>query len=52
MYTTLFDDPGRVNTELERVRAVTPAAVRAFARSRLRADNRAVLRYVPRGGAA
>jgi predicted Zn-dependent peptidase len=51
MYTTLFDDPGRVNTELERVRAVTPAAVRAFARDRLRADNRAVLRYVPRGGA-
>jgi zinc protease len=52
MYTTLFDDPGRINTELSRVRAVTAADVRAFAEKHLRADNRAVLRYVPRNGAA
>jgi predicted Zn-dependent peptidase len=52
MYTTLFDDPGRVNTEIDRVRAVTPAAVRALARRYLVAENRAVLRYVPRAGAA
>ena len=51
MYTTLFDDPGRVNTEIDRVRAVTPAAVRALARRYLVAENRAVLRYVPRAEA-
>ena len=51
MYTTLFDDPGRVNTEIDRVRAVTPAAVRALARRYLIAENRAVLRYVPRAEA-
>jgi zinc protease len=52
MYTTLFDDPDRINTELERVRAVTSADVRAFASACIRADNRAVLRYVPQNGAA
>ena len=52
MYTTLFDDPGRINTELQRVRAVTAGAVRTFAERQLRGDNRAVLRYVPRNGAA
>jgi zinc protease len=52
MHTTLFDDPGRINTELERMRAVTAAAVRAFAEQYLRMENRAVLRYVPRPGAA
>jgi zinc protease len=51
MYTTLFDDPGRINTELDRVRGVTAAAVRAFAADYLRGDNRAVLRYVPQNGA-
>jgi predicted Zn-dependent peptidase len=50
MYTTLFDDPGRINTELARVRAVTTADVRAFATRYLRHDNRAVLRYVPKNG--
>ena len=49
MYTTLFDDPARINTEIDRVRAVTPDAVRAFARRYLVTDNRAVLRYIPRG---
>jgi zinc protease len=51
MYTTLFDDPGRINSELGRVRAVTAADVRAFAQRYLRPDNRAVLRYVPVNGA-
>jgi predicted Zn-dependent peptidase len=50
MYTTIFDDPERINTELERVRGVTTAAVRAFAATHLRRDNRAVLRYVPKNG--
>jgi zinc protease len=50
MHTTLFDDPGRINTELERMRSVTAAAVRAFAEQYLRLENRAVLRYVPPTG--
>jgi len=48
MYETLFNDAGRVNTELDRLRAVTPESVRAFAAQSLRADNRGVLWYVPR----
>jgi predicted Zn-dependent peptidase len=51
MYTTIFDDPDRINTELERVRNVTTAAVRKFASTYLRRDNRAVLRYVAKNGA-
>ena len=48
MYTTLFDDPGRINTELSRIRAVTTASVRSFAERYLVRQNRTVLRYVPR----
>ncbi|HSJ06043.1 MAG TPA: pitrilysin family protein [Longimicrobiales bacterium] len=51
MHATLFDDPGRINTELERMRSVTAAAVRSFAEQYLRRENRAVLRYVPHAGA-
>ncbi len=47
MHATLFDDPGRINTELDRIRAVRAEDVRALARERLRADNRAVMWYVP-----
>jgi len=46
MHATLFDDPGRINTELDRVRAVTARDVRNLARARLSAGNRAVLWYV------
>lgn len=52
MYTTIFDDPGRINTELDRVRAVTPERVRALAEDHLGGDNRAVLHYVPRRNGA
>jgi len=48
MYTTLFDDPGRINTELARIRAVTTDSVRSFAQRCFGPQNRAVLRYVPR----
>ncbi len=51
-FATLFGDPGRLNTELDRLRAVTPADVRGFAERYLGQDNRAVLWYLPRGGAA
>ncbi len=47
MYTMLFDQPERINTELDRVRAVTPADVRRFAEGYLGEGNRATLVYVP-----
>lgn len=50
MYTTLFDDPGRIRSELERVRAVTPERVRSFAESFLGEENRGVVHYLPREG--
>ena len=42
-----FDDPGRLNTELERLRAVTTGDVTAFVDRFLGTDNRAILTYVP-----
>ena len=48
MFTQLFDDPERVNSELDRIRAVTVERVRSFARTYLGADNRGVIHYVPR----
>ncbi len=50
-FATLFDDPGRLNTELDRLRAVTPAQVRAFAQRQLGEDNRVLLWYLPRAAA-
>ncbi|MBM4183759.1 MAG: insulinase family protein [Gemmatimonadetes bacterium] len=52
MFELYFDDPGRVNSELDRLRAVTVDQVRAFARERMGADNRAVLTYEPRAEVA
>jgi predicted Zn-dependent peptidase len=51
MYTTVFDDPERLNTALARIAAVRTDDVRAFARDFLGSDNRAVLAYVPGGDA-
>lgn len=48
MMTTIFDDPARVNTEVERYRAVTTADVREFANAYFTSENRAVLTYVPK----
>lgn len=50
MFASLFDDPGRINTELDRIRDVTADEVRAFAERFLVPDNRAVLTYVPAEG--
>jgi len=50
MYTTLFDDPARINTEIERLRAVRPEDVRALAAQFLGGDNRGLIWYVPGGG--
>ena len=52
MLTTLFDQPERINTELDRYRAVTSEEVRALAERYLHADNRVVLTYVPRAARA
>jgi zinc protease len=52
MFTTLFDDPDLINTEIDRIRGVTPGAVRDFADRFLGEDNQAALVYVPAGGAA
>lgn len=49
MMTTLFDDPGRVNTELDRYRAVTTADIREFAAMFLTPDNRSIMTYVKKG---
>jgi len=43
----LFSDPGRIHTELDRVRSVDAKRVRRFAARHLGADNRAVITYVP-----
>ena len=51
MYEMLFDEPSRINDEIERLRAVTLDDLRAFAAEFLGPDNRAVLTYVP-GGAS
>jgi predicted Zn-dependent peptidase len=51
MYETLFRDPGRINTELEHVRAVSAADVRSFTAAFLGANNRTTLVYLPRKAA-
>jgi predicted Zn-dependent peptidase len=48
MYAALFDDPDLVNKQLPRYLAVTAADIQNVARAVFRADNRAVLTYVPR----
>jgi zinc protease len=49
MFATLFADPDRINTELDRLRAVTAEDVRAFAQRHLRQDRRVTLTYLPKG---
>ena len=48
MFDLYFDDPARLNRELDRLRSVTVDQIRSFARERLGPDNRAVLTYQPR----
>ena len=47
-FATFFGEPGLVNEQLDRYRAVHPIDVNEFARSRLGDDHRASLVYVPR----
>ena len=46
-FTTFFDEPEALNSEMKRIRSVTPARIHAFAAERLGPNNRAVLTYVP-----
>jgi len=48
LFATYLGDPGLVNTQAEKYRAVTVEQVNTFIRARLVADNRASLLYVPR----
>ena len=50
MYAALFDLPGLINEQLPRYLAVTADDITAIARDTFRADNRAVLTYVPANG--
>jgi predicted Zn-dependent peptidase len=47
MYTCLFDEPERINTEVSRYEAVDGQRVRRSMAATLRPDNRLVLTYVP-----
>jgi zinc protease len=51
-FATYFGDPGLINVQMDRYRAVTAAQVTAFAREWLAQDNRVGLLYVPRDPAA
>jgi len=51
-FATYFGDPAIVNAQTDRYRSVTAAAVNAFARESLGADNRVSLVYVPRANEA
>jgi zinc protease len=52
MYTTLFDEPERINEEVSRWEAVDADRVRDAVRAALTADNRVTLTYVPAEAAA
>jgi predicted Zn-dependent peptidase len=48
MFDLYFDDPDRLNHEIDRLRAVTVEQIRDFVASQLGSDNRAVLVYEPK----
>jgi predicted Zn-dependent peptidase len=50
MFDQYFRDPGRLNTEVDRFRAVSRGKVEDFAGEYLGPDNRAILTYLPGGG--
>jgi len=51
-YTTHFDDPGRLGSELETYHSLAPEDLRSFAARHLADDRRAVVTVVPAGGGA
>ena len=51
-FTLAFDDPGRINTQADRVAAVTAADVQRVAKKYLTPQDRSVITTVPKGPAA
>ena len=51
MFDLYFDDPGRIDTELDRLRAVQLSQIHDFTRERLGVDNRAVVVFEPENAA-
>ncbi|MFW6200891.1 MAG: M16 family metallopeptidase [Gemmatimonadota bacterium] len=49
MFEIFFDDPGRINSEIDRYRSVDVERVRSFADAHLGEDNRVIVSYVPGG---
>jgi predicted Zn-dependent peptidase len=49
MFDLIFDDPARLNSEVERMRSVTKDQVRDLVGEYLGTDNRALLTYIPGG---
>jgi len=49
MFETFFDDPGRINSEIERYRSVDVERLRRFSDAYLGDDNRVIVSYVPGG---
>lgn len=47
MFDQVFDDPARLNAEIDRVRSVTRTQVQDFVSEFLGPDNRAFLTYIP-----
>ncbi len=47
MFDQVFDDPARLNTEVDRIQAVTRSQVMDFGARFLGSDNRAFLTYIP-----
>jgi zinc protease len=52
MYTTLFDEPERVNAEVSRYTGVDAGRIVTALRDSVRADNRVTLTYIPAEAAA
>jgi zinc protease len=50
MFDQIFDDPARLNSEVDAVRAVTMSQVKDFGGKFLGPDNRAFLTYIPGDG--
>jgi predicted Zn-dependent peptidase len=51
MFDLYFDDPGRIGTELDRLRSVRLKQIHDFTRERLGEDNRAVVVFEPESAA-
>ena len=47
MFDQAFDDPARLNSEVDRVRAVTRSQIQDFGARFLGPNNRAFLTYLP-----